>query len=53
MKLELIAGSRKLVETSSMKLIGSWDSEDLSIEGSLGLEGLYYNPCTPTYSLVD
>ena len=36
-----------------MKLVGSWDSEGLSTKGSLSLEGLYYNPCTPTYFLVD
>ena len=53
MQLELFAGFRKLVEIGSVKLVSSWDLEDLSTEGSLGLEGLYYNPCTPTYSLVD
>ena len=38
---------------SLVKSVGSWDSEGLSIEGSLGLEGLYCNPCIPTYSLMD
>ena len=36
-----------------MNPVGSWDSEDLSTEGSLSLKGLYCNPCTPTYLLVD
>ena len=36
-----------------MKPVGSWDLEGQSIEGSLGLESLYFKPCTPTYLLVD
>ena len=42
----IIARSEKLVKRqSSVKHIGSWDLESLSTEDSLGLEGLYCNPC--------